>query len=174
MQDGDIIFHRSSSRQAAAISAATHSDFTHMGLVFFDHGKPFVYEAVQPVKSTPLKEWIARGEKRQYAVRRLKDDGLIKVEALKHEVQGMLGKDYDWLFEWSEDRIYCSELVWKAYKRGLGIELGALKRLRDFDLEQPVVRSIMQERYGKQIPWEISVIAPSDIFDSPLLQTVTY
>lgn len=173
LRDGDIIFHRSTSRQAVVIAAATHSDYTHVGLVFFDSGKPFVYEAVQPVKRTPLKDWIARGERQHFVVKRLKADRQLNAAALKHEVQNMIGKDYDWLFEWSDGKIYCSELVWKAYQRSHGIEIGGLRSLRDFDLTSPVVVHQMQERYGKRIPWEMSVIAPSDIFDSPLLQTVT-
>ena len=169
LRDGDIIFHRSTSRQAVAIAAATRSDYTHVGLIFFDSGKPFVYEAVQPVKRTPLKEWIERGERQHFVVKRLNDGRQVNAAALKHEVQNMLGKGYDWLFEWSDSKIYCSELVWKAYQRSHGIEIGRLRSLRDFNLISPVVLHQMQERYGKMIPWEMSVIAPSDIFDSPLL-----
>ena len=169
LRDGDIIFHRSTSRQAVAIAAATHSAYTHVGLVFLDSGKPFVYEAVQRVKRTPLKEWIARGERQHFVIKRLKADLRLNSAALKSEAQHMLGKDYDWLFEWSDSKIYCSELVWKAYQRSHGIEIGRLRSLRDFDLTSPVVLRQMQERYGKRIPWEMSVIAPSDIFDSPLL-----
>lgn len=92
LRDGDIIFHRSTSRQAVAIAAATHSDYTHVGLVFFDHGKPFVYEAVQPVKRTPLKEWITRGERQQFVVKQLKADRQLNSAALKYEVQSMLAR----------------------------------------------------------------------------------
>ena len=35
----------------------------------------------------------------------------------------MNNKDYDLYFEWSDDKIYCSELVWKIYKNGADIEL---------------------------------------------------
>lgn len=169
VQDGDIIFHRSQSRQAQAIAAASHSDYTHMGVIFIDDGKPYVYEAIQPVTKTPLLEWINRGEKKHFEVKRLKDTSQLNARRLKKEVKRMLGKDYDWLFEWSDTRIYCSELVWKSYQRATGLKLGELRRLRDFDLEHKSVKQIMQERYGKNIPLDMEVIAPSDIFDSSLL-----
>lgn len=173
VQDGDIIFHRSQSRQAQAIAAASHSDYTHMGLIFIDDGKPYVYEAIQPVTKTPLQEWINRGEKKHFKIKRLKDTSQLNTRRLKKEVKRMLGKDYDWLFEWSDARIYCSELVWKSYQKATGLKLGELRRLRDFDLEHKSVKQIMQERYGKNIPLDMEVISPSDIFDSPLLIPIT-
>ena len=173
LQDGDIIFHRSQSKQSKAIALATHSHYTHMGLVFFDNGKPFVYEAIQPVTRTPLSDWIGRGENKHYVVRRLKDISLLDSKRMKQEVSSMIGKDYDWLFEWSDKRIYCSELVWKAYEKSTGLHLGSLRTLGDFDLEHVVVKQLMKERYGKNIPLQMNVIAPSDIFDSPLLMTVS-
>jgi hypothetical protein len=63
-------------------------------------------------------------------------------------------------------------LVWKIYKRGLGIELGALKKLQSFDLSHPVVKKKLKERYGNNIPLNENVIAPQGIFDSALLETI--
>ena len=172
LQDGDIIFHRSQSSQAKAIAAATKSDYTHMGIIFFSDGKPFVYEAVQPVKKTPLDEWIARGVGKRYVVKRLKNSASVKMSKVKGEVLQLLGRDYDWLFEWSDSKVYCSELVWKAYQRAADIEIGSLKKLKDFDLSSPTVRKIMEDRYGENIPLKMDVIAPSDMFDSDQLITV--
>src|ERR1700704_3182300 len=76
--DGDIIFQTSRSGQSRAIQLATHSRYSHMGIVFLENGKPVVLEAVQPVKWTPVAKWIARGEGGRYVVKRLRDrpDGL--------------------------------------------------------------------------------------------------
>ena len=83
-----------------------------------------------------------------------------------------LGRDYDLTFEWSDDRMYCSELVWKIYERGLGVRIGALQELRTFDLANPVVRAKLGERYGNDVPLSEPVISPSAMFESPLLETV--
>ncbi len=83
-----------------------------------------------------------------------------------------MGKDYDLYFEWSDRRIYCSELVWKIYKRATGIEIGKLEKLKDFDLTNKVVRKKLEERYGKNIPMNEQVISPASMFNSDKLITV--
>lgn len=63
-QNGDIIFQISKSEQSKAIQIATGSKYSHMGIIYKQGNDYFVYEAIQPVKLTPLNEWIKRGEKR--------------------------------------------------------------------------------------------------------------
>jgi len=75
-------------------------------------------------------------------------------------------------FEWSDDKIYCSELIWKIYQRATGIELGELEKLSDFDLSNETVKQKMNERYGEKIPMDEIVISPKSIFESKLLTTV--
>jgi hypothetical protein len=62
--------------------------------------------------------------------------------------------------------------VWKLYHRTTNLELGELKPLGRYDLSDPVVKRILQERYGKKIPKEEQMISPGAIFDSELLETV--
>ncbi len=173
LRDGDIIFHTSRSTQSAAIQRATHSRFSHVGLIFYRDGKPFVFEAIATVRYTPLDIWIARGDGGRYVVRRLKktltpaEERKLRAAAERHT-----GKPYDLYFEWSDARIYCSELVWKAYHDSLGIELGARQKLREFDLSDETVRAKMRERYGARVPLEEPVISPAAQFESSLLETV--
>ena len=82
---------------------------------------------------------------------------------------GYPGKNYDIYFEWSDEKIYCSELVWKIYKEATGIEIGNLKTLKDFDLSSNSVQSIMEERYGNDIPLDEDVISPAGMFNSEKL-----
>lgn len=167
VRDGDIIFHLSRSEQSALIRRATRSEYTHVGLIFLRNGRPEVLEAVGPVKYTPLDAWIARGEKGRCVVKRLCDGE----HALTPEVAGrlrkaaerFLGLPYDRLFLWSDDRIYCSELVWKAYHEATGLELGRLSRLGDW-VSDPAVRKELERRHGPRPPLESPVVAPVDIF----------
>jgi uncharacterized protein YycO len=80
------------------------------------------------------------------------------------------GKPYDFTFEWSDVRMYCSELVWKIYDRSLGLHLGRLQKLRDFDLSDPIVKSKMKERYGNNIPMDEPIISPGEMFSADLLR----
>ena len=59
--EGDIIFQTSRSSQSLAIQRATKSQYSHMGIIFREGDETLVYEAVQPVRKTPLAAWIKRG-----------------------------------------------------------------------------------------------------------------
>src|SRR5262245_37213957 len=173
VQPGDIIFHTSRSTQSRAIQMATHSPYSHMGLVLVRSGRTFVLEAAGKVQFTPFDEWVARGVGGKYEVKRLKDASVLaspaRMHALEDAAEAFLGRPYDPYFEWSDDRIYCSELVWKAYDRSLGIQLGRLASLSTFDLSSDAVKQKLSERYGRDIPMNEPVISPGAMFESPLL-----
>ncbi len=174
IQSGDIIFHTSLSSQSMAIQLATDSPYSHVGIVMIDNNEKYVLEAIQPVQYTPIEEWIKRGEKGHYVIKRLKNSSSVITENsianLKSNATQYLGKNYDLKFEWSDDKIYCSELVWKLYKESFGIELCSLKTIKDYDLQNKQVQSKMKERYGNEIPLNEIVVSPQDIFESSLLK----
>lgn len=91
---------------------------------------------------------------------------------MKEEGAKLLGKSYDSAFDWSDEKIYCSELVWKIYKRGAEVEVGKLQYLRDFDLTGEEVQQKLKERYGDKIPKDEIVVSPASIFNSSMLETV--
>jgi uncharacterized protein YycO len=173
--NGDLIFQSSNSGQSAAVQLATHSIYTHCGILFQENGKWLVYEAVQPVRKVPVEEWTAAGQNGFYIVRRLKNaDSLLsenKITAMKAAAEKRLGRDYDIYFSWDEERLYCSELVWKVYQDGAGIEIGTRKKMRDYDLTSPVVKKIMKQRYGNKPPLDEFMISPQDVFESDKLVT---
>lgn len=176
IQDADIIFQTSESSQCEAVRIATNSKFSHCGIIFKINGDLFVFEAVQPVKLTPLSDWINHGKDHKFVVKRLKNADKVLNEAtlqkMKDYSQKFMGKEYDAYFDWTDTRIYCSELVWKIYKNGANIELSKLKELKDFNLTDKRVQKILKERYGNNIPLEEKVVAPSDLVDSDLLKTI--
>ncbi|MGV3459642.1 MAG: YiiX family permuted papain-like enzyme [Flavobacterium sp.] len=176
LKNGDLIFQTSKSAQSKAIQLATKSKYSHCGIIYKDGDNYFVFEAIQPVTTTPLQDWIDRGEGSHYVVKRLKDSTALtqeKLTRMKKAGKEMTGKDYDLYFEWSDDRIYCSELIWKIYKDGAGIEVVSLQQLRDFDLSHPEVQKIMKKRYGNTIPLNEKVVSPAAIFESDKLYTVS-
>lgn len=173
LKEGDIILQTSESSQCEAVRLATKSKFSHCGIIIKENDKNFVLEAVQPVKITPLEEWISHGKNADYLIKRVnKSLDSTKLKKMKAYGFHLLNKDYDLYFEWSDDKIYCSELVWKIYKEGAGIEICPFKKLKDFDLSDPKVKKIMKERYGDNVPLNENVIAPSQLAESKLLETV--
>lgn len=176
IKEGDLIFQTSLSSQSKAIQLATNSKYSHCGIIYSENGQFYVFEAVQPVKTTPLNQWIARGKKGHYVIKRLKNANQVltarALQKMKREGAKFNGKDYDLTFEWSDDKIYCSELIWKIYQRATGIELGKLEKLSSFDLTNESVKKKMKERYGNNIPMDELVISPAAIFNSERLMTV--
>ena len=175
--DGDLVFQSTgASTQGKAIELATHSPYSHMGIIFFRNGRAYVLEAAGPVRYTPLEAWIRRGDGERYVIRRLKGARNVltpeAVRRLKRAAERFLGKPYDRYFGWSDDRIYCSELVWKVYRNALGIEIGTPVSLREFDLSHPLVKAKLKERYGDGVPLDEPVISPGQMFRSPMLETI--
>ncbi len=176
LKEGDLVFQTSLSSQSEAIQRAMGSRWSHMGIVLEEEGRLFVLEAEGTVVRTPLPAWIARGKNGRFVARRLRDAERrltpVVLARLREEGRRRLGKAYDPYFEWSDERIYCSELVWKIYRDAAGIELGSLAQMRSFRLEDPLVQAKLRERFGDRVPLDEPVISPAAVFEAPELVTV--
>ena len=176
LRDGDIIFQTTPSKQSQAIQIVTHSPYSHVGIIFMREGKPYVYEAISKVQYTPLAQWIARDKQQHFVVKRLHNAQQVltpnAIKKLKMQAMTFKAKPYDLTFEWSDSRIYCSELVWKIYERALGIKVGKLQKLGDFDLSHPLVQYQLKQRYGNKVPLKNTVISPANMFASEQLTLV--
>lgn len=174
-QNGDMILQTNTSGQGLAIQLATNSKYTHIGVLFKENNEWMVYEAVQPVQKVTLSEFILRGENSQYTILRLKNDSLVKLDHVTQKMKNYLlkqiDKDYDWVFNWSEEEMYCSELVYKAYLNA-GIKISDTKLLKDYKLSHPIVQAQLKERYGNNIPLNDTMVAPSDIANGNRLKVV--
>ena len=174
-QDGDIVFHESTSRQSPIIKLAQHSKWTHCGIVFHIGDKAYVYEAVDPVRYTPLKDWVARGKDGVYCAKRLKSPlSASSIEKMKTIGAKYKGKHYDTLFQWSDNRMYCSELIWKIYFEGAGIEVCKPNHFSDYSISLPRVKKLIKERYGDKFDPSEQIVSPQALFKSKLLKRVHY
>jgi len=177
LRDGDLVFQRSRSAQAAAIAAATGSPYTHVGLVRIEDGEPWVVEAVQPVQRTPFAAWARRGRDAEVVVRRhvhadrlWTQEALARLDAL---TAAWLGRPYDRLFAPGDEALYCSELVREAYLGATGLELAPLRPVASYETSDPALRRAMLARWGV-VPDELMVVAPSDLLDAPGLVPVPW
>ncbi len=176
LKDGDIIFQSSSAfDEAKAIQIVSKSPMTHCGILFKEGKDWYVYEAVDPVNKTLLKDFAKTANGETYAVRRLNDEAALTPDALKkmrEYMEGNVGKPYDHKFGWGNDKMYCSELVWKAYYEATRQKIGKVKMVGDFDLTDPLVKRLVEERYGKNVPVTEPTITPGDVFNSRRLKTI--
>lgn len=175
LQEGDLVFQSQEGNFSKAIQRATHSPYNHMGMVFIRHGKPYVLEAVGPVKFTSLDRWIHHGMGGHFVAKRLKDPSVLTPKVLKDmetRAQKYLGKRYSFTFAWSEENFYCSGLVWRIYHDVTGLEVGKFQKLGDMDLKDPLVQKELKQHFGPFIPMDHELISPAAMFGSGLLHTV--
>ena len=148
---GDILFQESKSNQSKYIKAATDSRYTHCGIIYKKDGKDYVLEASNVVKLTPVQEWINRGVGKHVKVREC------PIKDFKIDLKKYIGKSYDTSFSWTDDRMYCSELVYKIYVDN-GIKLCNLRRVSDYKVGK--FKDYLKKR---AISINELVVAPSDL-----------
>jgi hypothetical protein len=169
LRTGDLVFQTSRSAQSAPIQRATRSRWSHVGLVEVAPDGVFVLEAVSPVSRTPWGRWVARGERGEAEALRLRGLEPAAVDRVIAEARRHLGKPYDAAFGWGDDRLYCSELVRKAFERGAGIELGRMERLGGLELAG--LEAAVKGRFGK-VPKDLLLVTPASIAGDPKLVPV--
>lgn len=163
LQVGDIIFHKSKSQQSAAITEASNSQWTHVGIIVSNGGKWYVAEAIGPVKATPLKDFINRGKNKEYKIYRFKHFNPKTMSLALYNAIRKQNKPYDIYFEWSNERTYCSELVYKAMLEVTGKELGTVQQFKDLRLDGPYVKALIKKRLtdtGRELDPEEEIITP--------------
>lgn len=169
---GDIIFHKSQTQQSKAIFEATGSEWTHVGILTSKDGQWFVSEAVGPVVSTPLQEFINRGKDKEYKIYRFK---YFKPETMETKLLQAIenqNKAYDIYFEFSDENTYCSELVYKTMLEVTGHEVGTVQQFKDLKLGGPFVKALIKKRLtdtGRILNPEEPIITPVSQMNEPNL-----
>jgi hypothetical protein len=169
---GDLVFETSSSAQSAAIQWATASRWSHVGIVEVSpRGEATVLEALGKVTRTPWARWRSRA-RRGGDVLVLRPRGLTAAQraAAATAARRFLGRPYDARFGWGDEKIYCSELVVKAYERGAGVSLGRRERLRDLRLAG--IEGAAAKRWGGPLPRDLVLVTPASIAEDGRLEVV--
>ena len=163
LRSGDVVLQTSTSPQSRAIQLATGSPYSHVGIVEVAPRGTYVIEAIGRVSRTPWMAWRARGDGGRVTILRPRGVDDRQISRVLSQARAFLGRRYDARFGWSDERIYCSELVYKAYLRGAGLRAGRLQKVRE--LELGAIQKQVMERYGR-IPWELELVTPASIAES--------
>ena len=128
LKDGDIICRKGRSLVSAVVMMNDPSTaYSHVGIVVIIDGEPFVVHAVpgesdkngeEKVRCEKTTDFINRKKASRYAVYRLSNDtaGYSAQAASKAMEYYLDNLDFDKAFDIkSDDRLYCTELVWKAF-----------------------------------------------------------
>lgn len=128
LKDGDIIFRKGRSLVSAVVMMNDPSTaYSHVGIVVIIDGEPFVVHSVpgepdengdEKVRCDKTTDFISHDKASRYAVYRLCSDSAgLSARASSKAMEYYHEKlAFDKAFDIkSDDRLYCTELVWKAY-----------------------------------------------------------
>lgn len=170
---GDILFQALSKRidLVVAIEGVTGSNYSHCGVIVKgDKGNWQVFESIGAVGSVPLKNWIARGRGGKFAAYRLREKHAVEVATLLAALPRYADRPYDVRYRMDDQFIYCSELVYKAYRDATGQPLGRLVKLGDLNW-RPHVATIRKYEGGEP-PLDREMITPIDLSRAAQLKKV--
>lgn len=171
-QVGDVLFQPLPplTDMVAAIEGITGSSYTHCGVVVNQDGQWYVIEAGPRVILTPLAPWIDRGRHNRYAAFRLRAAYRPIIPDFIKALHGYLGLPYDAKYEMGDEAIYCSELIFKAFRDATGEELGRVVCLGDLNW-QPY-RDIIVRYEGGPPPLDRLMITPKHLAEAPQLEKI--
>ena len=173
--EGDIIFIQSQTQQAAALREATQSVWTHVGILIKTKSGWQVAEAIGPLKTTSLNDFVARSKNRSYEIYRFKFFDPATMRDDLFAVMPKYNKPYDIYFEWSEDMIYCSELTYKVFKDITGFDMGRIQKMKEMKLDGPYVKALIEKRLtdtGRELNLEEPIVTPVSQMEDPNMRLI--
>jgi hypothetical protein len=170
-REGDILFQSLPRNPLIdAIEGATASSFSHCGILHWSGSRWVVIEAIGPVRETPLAAWIAQARNQQFTAFRLKPRYRTKIPAFVQAAQSYRGLPYDIHYDFDDNAIYCSELIFKAFRRAAKEDLGKIQKLGELQW-QPHVEVIKQIE-GGNLPLERKMITPRSLSEAQQLERI--
>ncbi len=170
-QEGDIVFQSLPHGDLVdAIEGISRSPYSHCGVVVRVGGRWWVIEAIGTVQRAPLFSWVQRGRSSAFAAYRLREAHRAKIPAFIVELHRFLGRLYDCRYEMDDDKIYCSELVYKAWKNATGEEMGKLVKLGEMNWKP--YEATIRKYEGGEPPLEREIITPKALTEAPQVYKV--
>ena len=161
-KEGDIIFQSlPHDGLVDAIEGVTHSPFSHCGVVIRENNKWVVIEAISNVHTTPLLGWMLRGRSAGIAVYRLNSKYEYEIPDFKKNLNSYLGLPYNYDYTMSDKEMYCSGLIYKAFFKTTGEQMGNLEKLGDLDWKP--FESFIKSDQGNELPLNRIMITPASL-----------
>ncbi len=133
-QEGDLLFQSLNKVPLVeAIEGCTHSPWSHCGILHRTPQGWVVLKAIGPVRQTPLLDWLNQARDQRFAAYRLNDALQPKIPDIIRAAKTWLGRPYDIRYDLDDQKIYCSELIYKACQKATGETLGKLQKLGDLN-----------------------------------------
>lgn len=170
IREGDFIFQHLPGKLLRVIADVTQSQYSHCGIIVRKSDGFYVLEAIGPVIETPLEEWINRGIGHRITIVRLKEKFRKKIPKIIEAAYKFKNLPYDILYQWDDEKIYCSELIYKAAFKGVGIKLADFVELGNLNWQPH--EAFIRYMTGGDLPLDRRMITPEDIAKSEKVDTV--
>ncbi len=188
LQTGDILFQDGSNNDFnSAIRSVTTSidgyNFTHCGIYFVDSsGNAFVIEAfnegvVLADVNKFMNRYLTADNKPKVVVGRLVDSLLLHIPAAIQNALKYLGRRYDNYFDLTNEEIYCSELIYFAYKDSSGKNIFNTTPMTFIDANTNETHIYWQKHFdllGIPIPEGKEGINPGSISKNPNVRIIHF
>lgn len=170
-REGDVIFQSLPHGELAdAIEGVTHSPYSHCGVLIREGGKWGVIESIGNVHTTPLLRWMQRGRSAGIAVFRLDPKYSQVIPEFKKNLKSYSGLPYNFDYTMADDQMYCSGLVYKAFLKTTGVQMGTLQKLGELDWKpyESFIKSIQSDH----LPLDRVMITPASLSLAPQLHEI--
>ena len=166
LQNGDLVFRRGRSIESQIVLLSDgNSDYSHAGIIYIKNKKPFIIHSVpgeineenELIKMESVNEFLSKEKATRFAVFRLENRlNSVTQEASDFAYECYLKKisfDNHYDLE-SNTKLYCTELIWKAYKTaGIDLVKNRLRNINFIVINKNMIMpsSIIESKYLKQI-----------------------
>lgn len=170
-REGDLIYIKIPTSFGRAIEEVTHSPVSHVGIVArHESGALTVVHALGKVQEEPLDRFLHRS-KGFWAVQRYAFESPAALARFVASARSFLGRKYDYFFVIDNEDIYCSELVYRAFRDGLNLVPVPLKGLT-FGAPGSEARRVMERITQGPVPEGTAGIEPGQYFASPRFRMI--
>ncbi len=95
----------------------------------------------------------------------------VALDLARTTAEEQIGTGYDLLFEWSDERIYSSELIYKAFE-AVGREIGSRETFGELNLSSPEVQRLIDARADGGLDLSEPVVTPVSVLNDAELSPV--
>ncbi len=147
LETGDLILQSHKDIAAWPVSIASQSRFSHIGIIVRKtDGTLRVLDSSGSVGERDLEQWINLGHGRQFEVYRDTRLTPLQKAQLVNAAHTYDGMPYDYVFLFDNDSLYCSELVYNAY-RDIGVNIGKVQKISSLKVNNPVTEWLIKKRW---------------------------
>lgn len=180
VQEGDLLFVTAArTGLSGAINEATARadtpSFDHVGLVALAEGGATVLHAdTQGSREQPLPAFLgqARERERRVFVYRLVPAQRAAIPAAVATARSLLGKPYNATYLQSEDSLYCSDLIERAFRADAVFALQPMNFRNPRTGQMPAYWTAFFARHGMPVPQGAPGTNPNDMAASPVLERI--